>query len=110
MTIQPDLMPVPTNPPGASLEHRREHLDTALEAFRQAIEEEADAETAQINAAVLASFMQDGDENRAFRFLRLHTSTANVDHFAPLLRELSRAWHALQQDERRALRVLKSPA
>jgi len=115
MSLQPDLIPVPLNPAGPSLEHLREHLDTAVRSFRTAIEDAEEREhgwntdTINVVTYVLDRLVEEGDENRAFRALRLHTPPDCVDRFAPHLRAVSRAWHALQQDERRSLRLLKSP-
>lgn len=113
MSLQPDLLPVPVNAAGPSLEHLREHLDTAVGAFRGSIEEVDDQDhgwNTDILSTVLDRLVEEGDANRAFRALRLHTPPDCVDHFAPHLRACARAWHALQQEERRSLRLLKSPA
>jgi uncharacterized NAD(P)/FAD-binding protein YdhS len=115
VNLQPDLLPVPTNAAAPSLAHLREHLDAAVQIFRTAIDEveEQDhgwnTDTTHILSSVLDLLVEDGDENRAFRAMRLHTPPDCVDRFAPHLRAASRAWHALQQEERRSLRLLKSP-
>ncbi len=116
MSLQPDLLPVPTNAAGPSLEHLREHLDTAVQAFRTAIEEAEErdhcwnTDTLDVVTTVLDRLIEEGDEIRALRALRLHTPPDCVDLFAAQVRAVSQAWHALQQEERRSLRLLKSCA
>jgi hypothetical protein len=115
VTLQPDLFPVPTNAAGPSLEHLREHLDAAVHAFRTAIEETEErdhgwnTDTLDVVTTVLDRLVEEGDESRAYRALRLLTPPDCVDHFAAHIRSVSRARHALQQEERRSVRLLKSP-
>ena len=117
MSLQPDLLPVDANAPGPSLDHLREHLDTAVAAFRAAIDETEEQDRgglanqwAEMISTFLDHLIEEGDEIRAIRSLRLHTPADCVDLFAPHVRAVARAWHALQQQERRTLRLLKSPA